>query len=156
MLTDTGVGRLTLLTPSVVAGLEVQDFAGEWLPVPYVEGGIIVNFGQQIENLTRGAVQAAAHRVVVPPNATAARYSVAFFSFPALEAQLSPLPLSLPLPLPRGELAHASAARGSIVCDVPAGDLYASEREPFGWIAWRGLVRSHPGVVKRFYPHLAS
>ncbi len=61
-------GWLTLLAPSAdVGGLEAQDFTGSWLSVPHVDGSIIVNFGQQVEFLTNGIVQAATHRVVSNP-----------------------------------------------------------------------------------------
>ena len=148
--------RLTLLSTSPVGGLEAQDFDGQWISVPHVEGSTIVNFGQQVENLTGGIVQSATHRVVFPSTAAQTRYSVAWFSFPALNALLKPLDVAGEFSdevLALWKEAETRRQGKGIVSDVPKGDLFASQNERFGWIAWRGLVRSHPGVVKRFYSH---
>lgn len=150
-------GWLTLLAPSAeVGGLEAQDFTGSWLSIPHVDRSIIVNFGQQVEYLTNGIVQAATHRVVSNPIGQKDRFSVAFFSSPALNAYLEPLDsqrFSHEL-VDAWKKAEAKRKQGEIVSDVPRGDLFAKANEPFGWINWRGLVRSHPGVVNAFYRHL--
>ncbi|SPO21728.1 related to Oxidoreductase [Ustilago trichophora] len=150
-------GWLTLLAPSAeVGGLEGQDFSGSWLSIPHVEGSIIVNFGQQVEFLTNGIVQAATHRVVSNPSGTKDRFSVAFFSSPALNTYLEPLDsdgFSSEL-VEAWQEAESKRSNSQIVSDVPKGDLFARADEPFGWINWRGLVRSHPGVVNTFYRHL--
>lgn len=52
--------------------------------------------------------------------------------------------------------AEAKRNDGNIVSDVPKGDLFAKANEPFGWINWRGLVRSYPGVVNSFYRHIVD
>lgn len=147
-------GWLTLLAPSAqVGGLEGQDFSGSWLSIPHVDDSIIVNFGQQVEFLTNGIVQAATHRVVSNPNGTQDRFSVAFFSSPALNTYLKPLDsrrFSKEL-VEAWKTAESKRSGGDIISDVPKGDLFARADEPFGWINWRGLVRSHPGVVNAFY-----
>ncbi|TKY84968.1 hypothetical protein EX895_006048 [Sporisorium graminicola] len=152
-------GWLTLLAPSAdVGGLEAQDFTGSWLTVPHVDGSIIVNFGQQVEFLTNGIVQSATHRVVSNPSAKHDRFSVAFFSSPALNTFLQPLDsarFSAEL-VDAWKRAEAHRNGGDIVSDVPKGDLFAKANEPFGWINWRGIVRSHPGVVNAFYRHLVQ
>lgn len=152
-------GWLTLLAPSAeVGGLEGQDFSGAWLSIPHVPGAIIVNFGQQVEFLTNGIVQAATHRVVSNPTAGKDRFSVAFFSSPALNTYLAPLNsdrFSSEL-VEAWKKAESKRNNGHIVSDVPQGDLFAKANEPFGWINWRGLVRSHPGVVNAFYRHLVE
>ncbi|SYW78390.1 related to Oxidoreductase [Ustilago bromivora] len=152
-------GWLTLLAPSAhVGGLEGQDFTGSWLSIPHVEGSIIANFGQQVEFLTNGIVQAATHRVMSNPSGTKDRYSIAFFSSPALNTFFQPLDSDRF----RKELveawkkAEAKRNDGNIVSDVPKGDLFAKANEPFGWINWRGLVRGHPGVVNSFYRHIVD
>lgn len=150
-------GWLTILAPSAeVGGLEAQDFSGSWLSVPHVEGSIIINFGQQVEFLTNGIIQAATHRVVSNPSGYKDRFSVAFFSSPALNTYLEPLSserFSKEL-VDAWKKAEAKRNDGNIVSDVPKGDLFAKANEPFGWINWRGLVRSHPGVVNAFYRDL--
>ncbi|EST06245.1 Non-hem dioxygenase N-terminal domain protein [Kalmanozyma brasiliensis GHG001] len=129
-------GWLTLLAPSAeVGGLEGQDFSGEWLSIPHVDGSIVVNFGQQVEFLTNGIVQAATHRVVSNPSGKQDRYSVAFFSSPAMNTYLQPLDsgsFSKEL-VEAWKKAEAKRNAGEIVSDVPKGDLFAKADEPFGW-----------------------
>lgn len=151
-------GWLTLLSPSPEPGLEVQDFDGTWISVPPISSATIVNFGQQIEALSGGIVQAATHRVVSAPESTNPRYSVAFFSSPALNVRLSPLDQQSfnKTTLDLWRSAEAKRQGKAIVSDVPKGDLFAKHDEHFGWINWRGLVRSHPGVVNAFYKHLVQ
>ncbi|SNX82542.1 related to Oxidoreductase [Melanopsichium pennsylvanicum] len=153
-------GWLTLLAPSAeVGGLEAQDFYGYWLSVPHVDGSIIVNFGQQVEFLTNGIVQAATHRVISNPSGTKDRYSVAFFSSPALNSFLEPLDstrFSRELVEEWKSAEEKRGGKGSVKSDVPKGDLWGRRGEAFGWINWRGLVRSHPGVVAAFYHHLCE
>ncbi|KAG0263086.1 hypothetical protein BG011_009289 [Mortierella polycephala] len=147
-------GWLTLLSTSSVGGLQVQDFEGNWLSVPHVEGSTIVNFGQQIENVSGGIIQSATHRVVFPAVSPEPRYSMAWFSFPALNARLKPLDALQDFNdevINLWKEAEARRQGKEIICDVPKGDLFGTHTENFGWIAFRGLVRSHPGVVKQFY-----
>ncbi|KAI9334945.1 hypothetical protein BDR26DRAFT_822809 [Obelidium mucronatum] len=145
-------GWLTLLATSNVEGLQIQDFEGNWVSVPFTPNAILVNFGQQIENLTGGIAQAATHRVISSgAENQETRFSIAWFSLPALNARLRPLNLEDEVdPI---ILAEWRQQRGSkaIVCDVPQGDLFPGEQEEFGWTAWRGLYRSHPRVVEQFY-----
>ncbi|KAK0548739.1 hypothetical protein OC846_002578 [Tilletia horrida] len=165
-------GWITLLATDSVGGLQVQDFTGAWIDVPHSSDGIIVNFGQQIEKLTRGAVQAATHRVLMLNSDTPQpdRYSIAWFSTPSLTAHVCPLPLSDLFPSlieswrnsgradapSKGEEAAAASAqqKGQLVSDVPVGDLYGGDGEEFGLLAWRGITRSHPTVVDRWHKHL--
>lgn len=149
-------GWLTLLAVSDVPGLEVQDVDGSWLPVPSVQDAIVVNFGQQFEVLTRGFVRAATHRVTVPASGGQERFSVAFFSTPALNCimkELSPSAFHAGL---HEASAHVRASRGGgggRLSDVPEGDLHSTNKA-FGNTAWSGLTRSHPTVVHRWYPWL--
>jgi len=137
-----------------VGGLEAQDDDGKWISVPHVKGSTIVNFGQQVEFLTGGVVQAAFHRVVIPPTATQTRYSVAWLGYPALNALLKPLDVTREFSdevLGLWKEAEARRQGMSTVNDVPKGDLSANQYERFGCLLWRRRVRSHPGVVRRFY-----
>ncbi|KAF9932933.1 hypothetical protein BGZ67_004529 [Mortierella alpina] len=146
-------GWLTLLSTSSVGGLEAQDFDGKWLSVPYVKGSTIVNFGQQVEFLTGGIVQAANHRVVIQ-SAVKTRYSVAWLSYPALNALLKPLDVAREFSdevLGLWKEAEAQRQGKGIVTAMPKFDLSASQHERFGWLLWRRRVRSHPVVAKRFY-----
>ncbi|CAD6891244.1 unnamed protein product [Tilletia controversa] len=163
-------GWITLLATDSTGGLQVQDFSGGWIDVPHSNHGIIVNFGQQIEKLTRGAVQAATHRVQIAdnPESLPDRYSVAFFSMPSMTSQVHALPLSDLSPelinawrtsgradAPGNEEEEQGRRhKGTLVSDVPAGDLYGNGQEEFGILAWRGITRSHPTVAARWHQDL--
>ncbi|KAJ3027647.1 UNVERIFIED_CONTAM: hypothetical protein HDU68_003405 [Siphonaria sp. JEL0065] len=148
-------GWLTLLATSEVEGLQIQDFDGNWITVPYLPTTILINFDQQIENVTSGIAQAATHRVISSGARThETRYSVAWFSLPALNARLKPIDLATELdPVVLEQWNQFQRERGGkeVVCDVPKGDLFPKLEEEFGWTAWRGLYRSHPRVVEIFY-----
>ena len=78
-------------------GLQVQNFAGEWIDVPRRPDTFVVNIGKGLrrqvavsleiltsmhlglETLTSGVAPATAHRVVSPPPGSGTRYSVPFF-----------------------------------------------------------------------------
>jgi isopenicillin N synthase-like dioxygenase len=83
-------GFVTLLAQDGVAGLEVEDRAGNWIGVPPTEGTLVVNFGKLLERWTGGQVRATQHRVV---GSGAERFSVPFFYEPAVDAVIAPLRL---------------------------------------------------------------
>ena len=143
-------GWLTILATSVVAGLQVQDLDGTWIDVPHLEDSVVINFGQQFEVVSQGLVNSATHRVLSNPKAD--RYSVAYFSMPALNSIMYPLNRSEFSPEVIKAYEEAEQARGGkgIVSDVTQNDLHAPG-DPFGTIAWRGIYRSHPGVVKKWH-----
>ncbi|KAJ3099082.1 Iron-sulfur clusters transporter atm1, mitochondrial [Physocladia obscura] len=145
-------GWLTLLSPSKVAGLEVQDFDGNWLSVDHVEGAIIFNFGQQIEYATRGIVQSATHRVISRKDAQESRYSIAWFALPALNVRTEPVEW---VDLDQTVITEWKKARTDkdIISDVPKGDMFPKNKEEHGWVAWRTFLRSHRSVVDAFYPN---
>ncbi|KAG7350370.1 2-oxyglutarate/Fe(II) oxygenase [Nitzschia inconspicua] len=56
-------GSLTLLLTDGVPGL--QAFVnGQWIPVPYIEGALVVNIGSLLSEWTKGVLLATLHRVV--------------------------------------------------------------------------------------------
>ncbi|KAJ3988085.1 Clavaminate synthase-like protein [Lentinula detonsa] len=82
-------GFLTfLLQASSVAGLEVRNISGEWLPCPPVDGTFVVNLGRALEKVTRGVCMATSHRVLSPPGPEV-RYSVPFFSNVSMYVRLA-------------------------------------------------------------------
>lgn len=58
-------GTITLLSTDGVSGLELFR-NGKWLPVPYVEGGLVINVGSLLSGWTRGSLRATLHRVAGP------------------------------------------------------------------------------------------
>jgi isopenicillin N synthase-like dioxygenase len=83
-------GFVTLLAQDGVAGLEVEDRAGNWIGVTPTEGTLVVNFGKLLERWTGGKVRATRHRVV---GSGAERFSIPFFYEPAVDAVIGPLGL---------------------------------------------------------------
>jgi isopenicillin N synthase-like dioxygenase len=83
-------GFVTLLAQDGVAGLEVEDRAGNWIGVTPTEGTLVVNFGKLLERWTGGKVRATKHRVV---GSGAERFSIPFFYEPAVDAVIAPLGL---------------------------------------------------------------
>jgi len=84
---DTGF--LTVLAPGPTPGLHVQNHAGEWLAVPPVEGGLVINLGEMLQAMTGNYLVATPHRVITE----APRLSAAYFHGPSLDTRLDPLPL---------------------------------------------------------------
>ena len=58
-------GTLTLLSTDGVSGLEAF-FEGQWLPVPYEKGALVVNIGTLLSEWTQGKLLATLHRVAGP------------------------------------------------------------------------------------------
>ena len=87
-------GTITLLSTDGNSGLELfQD--GNWLPVPFVEGALVINVGSLLAGWTNGSLKATLHRVAGPASANSCsdrkvlleavhrpRTSVAFFADP--------------------------------------------------------------------------
>jgi isopenicillin N synthase-like dioxygenase len=58
-------GLFTFLSQDNVGGLEVLNKGGDWIPVPPVEGSLVVNIQQGFEAITGGVCGATTHRVIV-------------------------------------------------------------------------------------------
>ena len=58
-------GTITLLSTDGVSGLELFR-NGKWLPVPYVDGALVINVGSLLSGWTRGSLRATLHRVAGP------------------------------------------------------------------------------------------
>jgi len=89
-------GTLTLLMNDGIGGLEAF-IDGEWKPVPYVEGCVVVNIGSLLSEWTRQELKATLHRVAGPASigintskdvllkaASVPRVSIAYFADPNL------------------------------------------------------------------------
>ncbi len=84
----TDSGFVTLLWQDGAGGLQAQAPDGSWLDVPPAEGGLVVNFGQMLNDWTGGRIRATPHRVL---GGLAERFSVPFFFEPAVDAVIAPL-----------------------------------------------------------------
>ena len=87
----TDYGLLTLLAQDANGGLEIKGRDGVWFAAPPVEGALVVNIGDMLDRLTRGAYRSAPHRVT---NASGNdRLSWPLFLDPAFDAVIEPLPI---------------------------------------------------------------
>jgi isopenicillin N synthase-like dioxygenase len=84
----TDSGFVTLLWQDGTGGLQARGPDGEWIDVPPAEGGLVVNFGQMLNDWTGGRIRATPHRVL---GGLAERFSVPFFFEPAVDAVVAPL-----------------------------------------------------------------
>lgn len=90
----TDYGTLTILRPDPeVGGLEVASAHGNWVAVPRVDGGFVVNIGDMMHRWTNGRWRSTLHRVVGDP-AGRRRHSMAFFHNPNWDALITPILVS--------------------------------------------------------------
>ena len=87
-------GSLTIVLPDD-RGLQVFNKAGQWVDVPQVEGGLVVNIGDLMMQWTNDQWVSTLHRVVNPPFEVAStnrRQSLVFFHQPNYDAVVQCLP----------------------------------------------------------------
>ncbi|HEY1889089.1 MAG TPA: 2OG-Fe(II) oxygenase family protein [Steroidobacteraceae bacterium] len=89
----TDSGFVTLLVQDGVAGLQARSRSGEWVDVPPLEGTLVVNFGQVLEQWSAGRIRATEHRVL---GSGRERFSIPFFYEARSDAIITPLPLDRP------------------------------------------------------------
>lgn len=92
----TDYGSLTLVhTETAPGGLQVLGVDGEWIDVPVVPGGFVVNLGDLMAEWTNDLWRSTLHRVVVPEPADwerSRRLSIVYFHEPDHDCVVSPLP----------------------------------------------------------------
>jgi isopenicillin N synthase-like dioxygenase len=89
----TDSGFITLLAQDGVPGLQARLRSGEWVDVPPLEGTLVVNFGQVLQQWSAGRIRATEHRVL---GSGRERFSIPFFYEARAEATIAPLPLDRP------------------------------------------------------------
>jgi len=82
---------ITLLCEATGDGLEILQKNGSWLPVRALNGQIIVNAGDMLQNLSNGFYKSTTHRVTNNDMDRNARMSMPFFVHPRAEVDLTPL-----------------------------------------------------------------
>ena len=90
-------GSLTVVLPDG-PGLQVFNKAGQWVDVPQVDGGLVVNIADLMMQWTNDLWVSTLHRVVNPPPdiaATQRRQSLVFFHQPNYDAIVECLPSCL-------------------------------------------------------------
>lgn len=86
--TDPGV--LTLLLQDDTGGLQALDHDDVWIDVPPTPGTVVVNLGDCMQAWTNDRYRAAVHRVL--PMTVSRRFSIPYFSNPARESIIRPIP----------------------------------------------------------------
>jgi isopenicillin N synthase-like dioxygenase len=89
----TDSGFATLLAQDGVSGLQARSPDGTWIDVPPLEGSLVVNFGQVLEQWSAGRIRATEHRVL---GRGVERYSIPFFYEARADATIAPLPIDPP------------------------------------------------------------
>ncbi|PHH91544.1 hypothetical protein CDD83_29 [Cordyceps sp. RAO-2017] len=102
----TDFGYLTLLKVDS-PGLQVLSPTDEWVDVPVVDDGFIINVGDMLDQLTHGRFRSRPHRVQRPGPTALPRYSFPLFFDFAWGARMQRLPLDHLPPLTDVELAEA-------------------------------------------------
>lgn len=85
----TDYGSVTLLITDGEPGLQVQPRGADWIDVPHVAGGFVVNIGDCLMRWTNDIYVSTPHRVRVPKRV---RRSIAFFLDPNPDAVIEALP----------------------------------------------------------------
>jgi isopenicillin N synthase-like dioxygenase len=89
----TDSGFITLLVQDGVSGLQARVRSGAWVDVSPLEGTLVVNFGQVLEQWSAGRIRATEHRVLGSGHE---RFSIPFFYEARADAVISPLPVDPP------------------------------------------------------------
>lgn len=150
---DTGF--VTVLAPGQIAGLQVQNPAGDWIDVPRVDGGFVINLGEMLQALTGNFFVATPHRVIAPVE----RFSAGYFHGPSLDARLDPLDLD-PAFHERVAASPRHAAAGFMASadetDAGVGDMASEDHaDTYGDQLWRYFARSYPENMRRHHPDVA-
>ncbi|KAM4057775.1 2OG-Fe(II) oxygenase superfamily protein [Hirsutella rhossiliensis] len=152
-------GFLTyLLQATPHAGLEAQNKAGAWVPVPPLPETLVVNVGRSLESMTGGVCTATTHRVSLRSGHffdAGGRSLGPRFSFPTFQTLKPDLSnkelLSLKMP------AH--------IADLVKDEQVKSDAEAYfakyhlespGLGIFTARLTSHPEVGRRWYPELAA
>ncbi len=85
----TDFGCITILAQDEVGGLQVLSPSQQWIDVPSVEGGLVVNVGDMLHRWSNGILRSTPHRVINPVGVE--RYSCPFFFDPHVNTEISPL-----------------------------------------------------------------
>lgn len=136
---DAGLLTLLFVEPGK-KGLQV-DKDGTWVDARPVDGALVVNIGEMLEQATDGYLKATRHRVVSPAAGQGDRISVPYFFGPSLSAHFPAWPLPPEL---------AAKARGVEV------EEHNQIHADYGLNVLKAWLRSHPPVTERHHPRLAE
>jgi isopenicillin N synthase-like dioxygenase len=147
---------LTLLLPGTEhRGLEAQNKAGDWIPVPPLPGHLVVNIGRQLEALTKAVCVATTHRVKLHPRyyhdtngkSLGTRYAFPYFLVMGLD--LTPETASVEVPPHIAALVKDEKVKSDSQAYF---QLYFKDGIGRGVFATRAL--RYPVAAQKFYPGL--
>jgi len=90
-------GMLTLLFQDKIPGLEVKTVGDKWIPANPIDGAILVNTGDLLQQWSGGYFPATEHRVQLPASEVmrnTSRQSIVYFVHPDDDVLISPLKAS--------------------------------------------------------------
>lgn len=87
ILPHSDFGYITLLLQTL-QGLQIKDKSNTWVSVPYVEGALVVQLGDQMEVLSNGKYKSVIHRAIV--NGEEKRFSIASLHSFAMDMKMGP------------------------------------------------------------------
>lgn len=136
-------------------GLEVQNKAGDWLPVNPIPGTLVINIGRALEAITHGVCTATTHRVRLDPENyvdengkdLGPRYSFAVFQGVSLDLNADKISLDIPahiLDLVKDEKVRSDA-------EATFNEMFSGNIGEGTLIA---RITSHQDVAARWYPDL--
>lgn len=144
-------GFLTVLAPGPTPGLQVQNGDGDWVDMPSVPGGFVINLGEMLQGITGNYFVATAHRVITSQE----RYSAGYFHGPSLQTPLDRLPLDArfadavsasPFHSDAGFMARREETEAGV------GDIGSRHKpDTYGEQLWNYFSRSYPENMARFY-----
>lgn len=145
-------GFLTVLASGETPGLQVENGAGDWIPVPPNKHGFVINLGEMLQGITGNYFVATPHRVVT----ASPRLSAGYFHGPSLGTTLDVLPLDSRF----GEAVatssrHRSAGFMALREETAAGvgDMESSHKPAvYGEQLWNYFSRSYPEIMAQHYP----
>ncbi|KAI3741714.1 hypothetical protein L1987_59388 [Smallanthus sonchifolius] len=85
----TDFGMITILNQTH-QGLEIMDHDKKWHPVPFIQGALIVQLGDQLEVISNGRYKSVPHRAVL--NVQRKRFSIASLHSMHIEKKVGPAP----------------------------------------------------------------
>lgn len=126
-------------------GLQVQLHDGRWVDVPVLPGTLVVNFGRQLADLTRGLLEATTHRVNTAL-VDERRVSVPYFLVPSFQEDVPKFVTEEKA----AELLRQYRPQG-VVTDVDP-DWDGDNLDKMEDRILTNRIRQYPEISKRFWP----
>ncbi|KAJ3053126.1 hypothetical protein HK097_004984 [Rhizophlyctis rosea] len=148
-----------LLQASHHRGLQVQNYTGDWIDCPPIDGTLVVAIGQGLEALTQGVCVATTHRVLSPLAGEGPRFSIPFFQGVRGDTEFEELESVGVGKVPdrvKEERRRVPEAHGKRLNDVEFTFRAGGAAKTLGEATLRNRVKSHPDVGERYYPDILA